>query len=162
MQDELNHTWNDLRGTCFQRQIEAYKMGLISRLVGPASVTNFYFWVVCQRGCSQLSFVVGRRYWYVCWFYMHFLIKIIKHLQENHDHSEYRILGACHDFWPSLWVCIRAVIMADMYEISTTYSMLWALMIRFCVTFIWIFLPIDTFLTVVAFCRFLTMTFLQP
>ena len=34
-----------------------------------------------QRGCSQLFFIVGKRYWYVCWFYMHFLMRM------NHNNN---------------------------------------------------------------------------
>jgi len=40
---------------------------------------------VCQRGCSQLSFFVGRRYWYVCWFHMHFLMRINPNNNNNWD-----------------------------------------------------------------------------
>jgi len=29
-----------------------------------------------ERLFSVLSFIVGRWYWYVCWFYMHFLMRI--------------------------------------------------------------------------------------
>ena len=45
----------------------------------------FYLSYCCQRGCSQLSFIVGRQHWYVCRFYMHFLMQINHNNNNNNN-----------------------------------------------------------------------------
>jgi len=55
------------------------------------SLSVVFTWViVCQRGCSQLFFIVDRRHWYVCWFYMHFLMRINNNNNNKDDESQAR------------------------------------------------------------------------